>query len=138
VAGAQGREQGFLSALCIFAAGVLRASLPAAQFTLAWQHSVEKTRWEERYAVERGRLVLREARIQGFGAGMEPPAGARFVAGWWVWRPKLKPLPELRLTRSSYSSDYTLCWNERCAALARLAGPTREGEAVRLAACASP
>jgi len=138
VAGTQSRELGFLSAICVLAAGVLRASLPASEFTLAWQHSVEKTRWEERYVVDGGRLSLREARIQGFGAGMEPPAGARFVDGWWVWRPNLKPLPELRLTRSSYTGDYTLCWKKRCAALTQLAGPTNEGEAVTLAPCPSP
>jgi hypothetical protein len=115
---------------------MLRASLAASEFTLAWRHSVEKTRWEERYAVEGSRLRLREARIQGFGAGMEPPPGARFVDGWWVWQPKLEPLPELRLTRSSYTSDYTICWKARCATLSELAGPTREGAAVTVRPCA--
>jgi len=137
VAGAQSREQGFLSAICILAAGVLRASLPASEFTLAWRHSVEKTRWEERYVVDRGWLVLREARIQGLGAGMEPPPGARLVDGWWVWRPNLKPLPELRLTHSSYTSDYRLCWNARCSTLNALAGATREGDVIAVAPCSN-
>jgi hypothetical protein len=126
-----------LSAICILAAGVLRASLPATEFTLAWEHSVEKTRWEERYVVEGNRLRLAEARIQGFGAGMEPPAGARFVDGWWIWQPKLVPLPELRLTRSSYTSDYTLCWSGRCSTLNALAGATRESDVVAVAPCSN-
>jgi len=138
MASAQGAGQDALSAICILAAGALRASLPASEFTLGWQHSVEKTRWEERYVARDGRLVLREARIQGMGAGMEPPAGARLVDGWWTWRPNAKPLAELRLTRSSYAHDYTICWKERCATLAQLAGPTDEGEAVTLASCAAP
>ena len=136
MARAQGWGQGVLSAICILAAGVLRASLPASEFTLAWTHSVEKTRWEERYVVERARLVLREARIQGLGAGMEPPAGARLIDGWWTWQPHLKPLPELRLTVSSYTSDYTICWSTRCAALGALAGAMREGEVATVAPCA--
>ncbi|HET9762867.1 MAG TPA: DUF1850 domain-containing protein [Casimicrobiaceae bacterium] len=131
----QGRRQRVLSAICILAAGVLRASLPASEFTLAWQHSVEKTRWEERYAARDGRLVLRQARIQGLGAGMEPPAGARFADGWWTWRPNVKPLSELRLTRSDYTSDYTICWKNRCATLGALAGPTRDGDVVTLTPC---
>jgi hypothetical protein len=126
-----------LSAICILAAGVLRASLPATEFTLAWEHSVEKTRWEERYVVEGNRLRLTEARIQGFGAGMEPPAGARFVDGWWTWRPALEPLPALRLTRSNYTHDYTLCWRDTCSALGALVGAGARSEAVTIEPCAT-
>lgn len=114
---------------------MLRASLPADEFTLAWRHSVEKTRWEERYVAEGSRLRLVEARIEALGAGMEPPAGARFVDGWWTWRPQLEPLPELRLTRSSYTSDYRLCWSERCSTLGSLAGATPEGTVLVVAPC---
>jgi hypothetical protein len=113
----------------------VRASLATTEFTLAWEHSVEKTRWEERYVAEGDRLRLAEARIQGFGAGMEPPAGARLVDGWWTWRPALEPLPALRLTQSTYTSDYRICWNHRCKALATLVGPGNEGEAVTVAPC---
>ncbi len=116
---------------------MLRASLPTSEFTLAWEHSVEKTRWEERYVTEGDRLRLAEARIQGFGAGMEPPAGARLVDGWWTWRPALEPLRELRLTRSSYTKDYRLCWSDRCATLGELTGKTGDGDAVTLAPCAT-
>ncbi|HEX8011289.1 MAG TPA: DUF1850 domain-containing protein [Casimicrobiaceae bacterium] len=117
---------------------MLRASLATTDFTLAWKHSVENTRWEERYQSDGAALRLVEARIQGFGAGMEPPPGARFVDGWWAWRPALEPLPELRLTHSSYTSDYTICWNKRCSALAKLAGATDEGDVVTVAPCAAP
>src|ERR1051325_1468133 len=127
-----------LSAICILAAGVLRASLSAPEFTLSWEHSVEKTRWEERYVVDEKRLRLVEARIQGLGAGMEPPAGARFAAGWWTWRPALEPLSALRLTRSSYTNDYTLCWSHRCSKLSALAGGVSSGDVVRVEACPTP
>jgi hypothetical protein len=130
--------QGVLSAVCIIAAGVIRASLPAAEFTLAWEHSVEKTRWEERYAIDGERLRLKEARIQGFGAGMEPPSEARLIDGWWTWRPALAPLTELHLARSSYTRDYRLCWNARCATLSELVGSVGETEPVTVAPCSSP
>ena len=103
--------------MCLFVAGMLRASLPATEFTLAWDHSVEKTRWEERYRVDGARLVLTQARIQGSGAGMEPAASARLRDGWWTWQPALAPLPELRLTLSPYTRDYDICWREQCRSL---------------------
>jgi hypothetical protein len=131
----QGRGQAVLSAICIIAAGVVRASLATTEFTLAWEHSVEKTRWEERYHSDGARLRLVEARIQGFGAGMEPPSGARLVDGWWTWRPALEPLPELRLTHSDYARDYRLCWNARCSTLSELAGAVGEGKPVTVAPC---
>ena len=67
-----------------------RRSRHAAQpteFTLAWEHSVEKTRWEESYRVDGDRLRLTAARIQGLGAGMEPPPDAVLRGGWWTWKP---------------------------------------------------
>jgi hypothetical protein len=135
--GASARNEGhvILSAICILAAGVLRATLPATEFTLVWEHSVEKTRWEERYVVEDTRLRLAEARIQGLGAGMEPPVGARFVDGWWIWQPAIAPLPALRLTRSSYTSDYTLCWTGRCSTLGALVGAASSGDSVTVEPC---
>jgi hypothetical protein len=124
-----------LNAICLIALGVVRATLPATEFTLAWEHSVEKTRWEEHYAIEGERLRLTQARIQGFGAGMEPPSGARLVDGWWTWRPAIEPLPAVRLTHSSYARDYQLCWNARCAPLSELTGPVGEGDVVTVAPC---
>jgi hypothetical protein len=109
-------------AVCLIVAGVVRATLPTEQFTLSWTHSVEKTRWEETYRVDGDRLALIEARIQGMGAGMEPPADARFANGWWTWRPKMPPLPALDLSRSPYTRDYDICFASRCAELGALTG----------------
>ncbi len=70
------RDAERVSAFCLLVAGVVRATLPGPEFTLAWQHSVAKTRWEERYRVEGDRLLLAEACVEGTGAGMEPPPEA--------------------------------------------------------------
>ncbi|HEV2041393.1 MAG TPA: DUF1850 domain-containing protein [Casimicrobiaceae bacterium] len=111
-----------MSAVCLIVAGVVSATLPTEQFTLSWIHSVEKTRWEETYRIDGDRLALIEARIQGMGAGMEPPVGARFSDGWWIWRPNVPPLPALDLSRSPYTRDYDICFALRCAELGALTG----------------
>ena len=111
-----------MNAACLLVAGLLRASIPAQEFTVAWTHSVEKTRWEEHYRIEGTHLVLDRARVQGSGAGMEPGPGARLQDGWWTWRPGLPPLPQLRLTLSPYTQDYDICWAGRCTPLHRLVG----------------
>ena len=110
-----------MNAVCLLVAGVLRATLPTDAFTLAWRHSVEKTRWEEDYRIQGDRLVLTQSRVEGFGAGMEPAPGAVLVDGVWRWRPALPPLPELRLTSSPYTTDYALCWAHACRPLRVLA-----------------
>lgn len=101
--------------------------LKANRFTLAWTHSIEKQRWEEDYdlvALERekgsSRLWLRplEARIKGSGAGMEPPEGSRLVNGWFVYQPATAPLASLRLSRSFFTDDYSLCIDSRCTSMA--------------------
>jgi hypothetical protein len=125
-------------AICLVVAGAIRATLPATEFTLAWQHSVEKTRWEERYRVEGDRLALTEARVQALGAGMEPAPGARLQNGWWTWRPGLAPLPAVTLAASAYGRDYELCWNARCSPMQTLLGGAPAGSAVELRACARP
>jgi len=123
--------------LCLWAAGRLLATLPVAAFTLAWTHSVEKTRWEEHYRIDGERLVLDEARVQGSGAGMEPAAGAAWRDGAWRWTPALAPLAVLRLTASSYSADYELCSERGCSSLQSLSGPLADGTVVCAAACAA-
>ncbi|SON58079.1 hypothetical protein HDIA_4538 [Hartmannibacter diazotrophicus] len=100
--------------LCIVAAGkttVVAASL----FTLSWVHSVERIEWRETYAVSEAGLVLREARVKGSGAGMEPGEDARLVGDWWVWQPKRPPIPELDLAASGATvSAWTLCSKAGC------------------------
>ena len=123
-----------MNAICLIVAGDVRVTLPGPEFTLAWTHSVEKTRWEETYRIDGDRLVLAEARVEGSGAGMEPPPGARLRDGRWTWQP-LSAHPELRLTESTFTRDYTLCANGRCADLGKRIGATAEGEIVTVRAC---
>lgn len=121
--------------ICLLVAGVVRATLPASEFTLAWTHSVQKTRWEERYRFDGNGLLLVEARVESSGAGMEPPPEARLVDGFWTWRPR-RHLPALRITRSGYTADYRLCWNGGCRELGSMIGATPEGTVVDVAPCA--
>jgi hypothetical protein len=122
---------------CLFIAGALRAVIPAHDFTVAWVHSVARTQWEERYRVDGNALRLVEARIQGSGAGMDPPPDAQFRNGWWTWRPSVGSLPALRLTLSSFTRDYDLCWSGRCQTLRSLAATPAATAVVELRACTS-
>ncbi len=123
-----------LPAICILVAGVTRSVLPADAFSLAWTHSVERTRWEEHYRVRDGVLELDEARVQGSGAGMEPGDDAVRRDGWWIWHPGRR-LPAITLTASTYAADYTLCTVKGCTTLGALTGAVRNGAAVVIAPC---
>jgi len=114
-----------VSAICLIVAGIVRATLQGPEFTLAWEHSVAKTRWEERYRLDGDSLTLVEARVEGSGAGMESPPGARLRDGSWVWQPQ-SVHAELRLTRSTFTRDYTLCADGRCADLGNWVGTPAE------------
>ncbi len=103
--------------LCL-AAGAVSAVLALDGFTLAWMHSIEKVRWEEDWRIEGRALVITEARIRGFGAGMEPPTGAVLKDGVWHYRPELPPQTVLRLTHSPHASGYELCVAGHCRPLA--------------------
>ena len=127
-----------MNAVCLLVAGALRATLPTSEFTVGWNHSVEKTRWEERYRVAGARLALVEARIQGSGAGMEPAPDARLSNGWWAWRPAMAPLPELRLTLSPFTRDYDICWRGRCQALRDLVAVRATTAVVDVRPCNNP
>lgn len=107
--------------LCITSGGA-KAVLAIASFTLAWQHSVEKSRWEESYRIKSNALVLEEARVQGSGAGMEPPLESVLKDGFWRWQPKQAML-ELLLTRSEFTSDYQFCIHDRCRPLTEIMPP---------------
>lgn len=123
-----------MGVLCLIVAGVLRASIPGPEFTLAWQHSVEKVLWEERYRVDGATLQLVEARVRGHGAGMEPPPQARRDGDAWVWSPDTL-LPELVLARSTATPDYTLCAAGRCQALGAWTATPPDAGAVTLRTC---
>lgn len=116
--------------LCIIAGGKV-ATLAAAFFTLSWTHSVEKVEWQESWQVLPSGLAIVEARVRGSGAGMEPPEGARFSDGWWIYRPSLGPLPELSLSASGASSGgWLLCASGECREFG-----VQEGPAIILRPC---
>jgi len=84
-------------------------------FTLAWSHSVEKTRWEEDWRITPAGLELMGARIEGSGAGMEPPEDAVLQDGAWVYRPHLPSQPALLLARSGATGHgWEICAEGRC------------------------
>lgn len=115
--------------LCLAGAETLRLAVTA--FTLAWTHSVEHVRWEEDWRLTPAGLELVAARVRGSGAGMEPPAGAALVDGWWVYAPRVPPQRELVLAASGATGEgWTLCAAGRCLELG-----ARPGPAVRLTPC---
>ncbi|MBK1837375.1 DUF1850 domain-containing protein [Azospirillum sp. YIM B02556] len=124
-----------MGGLCLFAlGGALLASLPGADFTLSWTHSIEKTEWRELWAVEAGRLRPVEARIRGTGAGMEPEPDARLTAdGWMVWTPRLPPQDEVTLAASGFTGEHRLCAGGDCRPLSDWTGVT--DRAVVMRAC---
>lgn len=120
--------------LCLAMAGAITTSLPVDRFTLSWAHSVEKVRWEEDWRVDPDRhlLALVESRIQGSGAGMEPPEGAILRNGTWHASGNLE-LRRLRLALSDYAGDWELCTAGTCRALAAWTG--RRAGTVEAFAC---
>lgn len=124
--------------LCMGLAGVAWAQLPISQFTLAWNHTVEKIRWEEDYRVTRHGLVLMEARIRGSGAGMEVPEDARLENGSWHYRRQVPPLQPLRLGRTPEAGDYQLCVEGTCHFMSRWVGePTNSQPFIQIWSCES-
>lgn len=117
--------------------------VPVQRFTLAWTHSIEKTRWEEDYAVLPGTLpgampVLQAltARVRGSGAGMEPPPDAVLRNGWFEYTPPSLAPHGLRLTRSVFTADYDWCVGGRCAPLSALL--PSDGDITLLTPCTAP
>lgn len=118
-----------------------QAFVPGQHFTLAWTHSIEKIRWEEDYTVhlqppQPARLSLDKARVRGSGAGMEPPEDAKLVKGWYVYSPTTPLPPALRLTRSPYTSDYTLCADGQCQTMSHWLAS--DGNTTLMWACTRP
>lgn len=99
--------------ICLLAGSKI-APLLAGAITLAWTHSVEKTTWEEDWRATPAGLELIEARVQGSGAGMDPPPGARLVDGTWRWRPDLAPQSEIVMRRSGATADWRICIAGHC------------------------
>ncbi len=125
-----------MNGLCLGLAGVVWASLPIEHFTLAWQHSIEKIRWEEDYQVSASGLLLMEARVRGSGAGMEIPDDATLRNGTWHYHRQLPPLNPLHAGRTPEAGDYELCFQGHCQPLAHWLGPpSRDVAAVDLWPC---
>lgn len=98
-----------MSAFCLLTlAGALLWRSEAPDITLRWTHSVQKTTWEEVWRREGDHLLLAEARIEGSGAGMEPPPEARKQGRFWVWSPMLR-VPEVQLAQSGVAGEWALC-----------------------------
>jgi len=108
--------------ICL-AAGALLVQLGASEITLSWRHSVQKSLWEEVWRAGSDGLVLAEARVQGSGAGMDPPDGAALVGGFWRWQPALAPLSEVVMRRSGATADWRVCADGRCRSLDELLPP---------------
>jgi hypothetical protein len=102
--------------LCIAIAGKVTA-LAVSAFTLSWSHSVEKTAWQEEWRLVDGRLAVVSARIEGSGAGMEPPADARFDGMGWVYEPRRPPQRRLVLADSGAAGAWRLCAAGECLTL---------------------
>lgn len=109
--------------LCLGLSGVVWAQLELGEFTLAWNHTIEKARWEEDYRVAETGLILEEARVKGNGAGMEIPDDARLENGSWRYRRQLPPLQPLKLGRTPQAGDYQLCHGGQCQPMAHWLGP---------------
>lgn len=123
-----------VSTLCL-AVGKLLVTIPVASFTLAWTHSIEKTRWEEDWQIAGGQLSISAARIKGSGAGMEPPTNARLEAGTWHYRPDMPPMRSVRLTHSTHAAGYEFCTDGRCQPLASLIPGIGDNAIIEMSAC---
>lgn len=116
---------------------------PVHEFTLAWTHSIEKTRWEEDYRVIKlntpgdvPKLLAGKARVRGSAAGMDPPADAVLHKGWYEYQPSGQLPAQLRLTRSGYTADYEWCVQGACQPMQDIF-PT-DGGITLLYACSQP
>ena len=126
--------------VCLLVGQTLRAFVPTLAFTLGWTHSIEKTSWEEDWLVVDAGLALAEARIEGSGAGMEPPEGAVLRDGVWHYAPPASTRlhQSLSLTVSPYAQPYRFCFDGRCRPLAALAHVSTPFAVVRVERCVDP
>lgn len=119
---------------CLLAAGAT-IRLGTAALTLAWTHSIEKTRWEEDYRATSAGIVVTQDRIQGTGAGMEPPSDAKFDGKWWRYTPRVAAQPSIILRRSGATpGDWQVCIGPRCKPMAAYL-PDKDADPVTLTIC---
>lgn len=104
--------------------GAKHLIVAGSTFTLAWTHSVEKTRWEEDWNVGLAGFQLVEARVEGSGAGMEPSEDAVFDGKVWRYHPALAFLQDrLVLARSGATpGPWEICEKGSCRPIPESAG----------------
>lgn len=107
-----------MSVICIAGGGVVVKL--AAAITLSWTHSVEKVTWEEDWRVHPAGIYIAESRVQGTGAGMEIPEGAKLKGKSYRYRPHLAPQKEVVLRRSGATADWNVCQNGVCKPMGEL------------------
>ena len=134
MAAAPARRGGGGLSLCLALAGVVK-TLSIAAFTLAWTHSIEKVDWQEDWRVSAHGLELVQARVKGSGAGMEPPSDARLVEGWFQWRPKRAPMPQLLLGNSGAAGEWRLCGDGACRTLSEIFGRAIGADVTTIRVC---
>jgi hypothetical protein len=120
-----------------FIAGAVTKTLQVTAFTLVWTHSVQKTDWQEDWRVTADSLTLVEARIKDSGAGVDPPAEAQLIDGWWRWRPVPTRRKEVILGHSDAAGDWRICTSGRCRTLPDIFGHPLAGEPIVMRSCAS-
>jgi hypothetical protein len=120
--------------LCLISVGVVK-TLSIAAFTLAWTHSVEKVEWQEDWRITAQGLELVQARVKGSGAGMEPPADARLVDGWFQWNPARAAMPEVVLGNSGAAREWRLCGEGHCRTLSEIFGHPIGANTTTMRAC---
>lgn len=123
--------------LCLISAGVTK-TLALAAFTLVWTHSIEKIDWQEDWRITPHGLELVQARVKGSGAGMEPPPEARLIDGWFQWRPKRAPMPQVVLGNSGLAGEWRLCTAGNCRTLSAILGHPVGVHTTTMRACDQP
>jgi hypothetical protein len=120
--------------LCLASVGALK-TLSIAAFTLAWMHSIEKVEWQEDWRITPKGLELVQARVKSSGAGMEPPADARLIDGWFQWPLRRAPMPEVMLGNSGAAGEWRLCSDGRCRTLSEIFGHRIGANVTTMRAC---
>jgi hypothetical protein len=110
-------------------------TLALAAFTLVWTHSIEKVDWQEDWRITADGLLLVQARVKGFGAGMEPPPDARLIDGWFQWQPQRAPMPEVVLGNSGATGEWRLCSAGKCRTLSDVLGHPVGANVTVMSAC---
>jgi len=115
--GSKIEKNNIIMSLCILS-GAKLTTFAVSLFTLSWTHSVEKIEWQEDWKINNTQLEIIEARVQGSGAGMDPPDGSKYIDGWWTYKPNGLNIKELYLSTSNANlMNWKICFNGSCQVL---------------------